>query len=797
MSAGHTFDEDPLPVSNGFLITRASSDVAGRAQVQLWVATDSGPALLRCHDQQPLFFISNTDRERAQAALQRQSLDMRVSPLDLKTFQQQPVCAVYCRSLQQFFNARRALQQQGMELLESDFRLQDRFLMERFICGGLRFSGTPVAREGYTEYRDCKVKSAAYKPTLNVLSLDIECDMDGELFSIALYGGAEESVSEVLMIGEPQPCPDTQVHWYADEVTLLHGLLQRIQQIDPDVFIGWNLVNFDFRTLLARAEHCGVAFAIGRGGVLPRWRDARDSNQGYIHIPGRVALDGIDGMRSATYQFDSFALENVARELLGRGKKAKDVDDRMAEIRHNFHHNKPALAAYNLEDTRLVWDIFEHTKLLDYLVLRTQLTGLELDRSGGSVAAFTNLYLPRLHRAGYVAPNLPADGGLASPGGYVMSSRPGLYNHVLVLDFKSLYPSIIRTFKIDPLGLIEGLQAPDESIEGFRGGQFHRHKHFLPDIITSLWQQRDQAKKEHDKARSQAIKILMNSFYGVLGSGGCRFYDTRLASSITLRGHDIMQTTARWIEEKGYQVIYGDTDSTFVWLEHCTNSQQAAAIGNKLATFINERWQRELAEKYNLKCYLELEFETHFSRFLMPTIRGSEAGSKKRYAGLVETSDGEKLVFKGLETVRTDWTELAKQFQVQLFEKLFHDADPVELVRTTVENTLQGNCDPQLVYRKRLRRRLDQYQKNVPPHVRAARLADQRNQELGKSLKYQRKGWISYVITVNGPEPVEYQQSPIDYQHYIDRQLKPVAEAILPFVGLEFEEIVGAQMGLL
>ncbi|MCV6603787.1 MAG: DNA polymerase II, partial [Porticoccaceae bacterium] len=227
---------------------------------------------------------------------------------------------------------------------------------------------------------------------------------------------------------------------------------------------------------------------------LPRWRDARDSNQGYIHIPGRVAVDGIDGLRSATYQFDSFSLENVAQQLLGRGKKVEDVDDRMAEIRHNFHHDKPALAAYNLQDTRLVWDVFEHTKLLDYLILRTQLTGLELDRSGGSVAAFTNLYLPRLHRAGYVAPNLPADGGLASPGGYVMNSRPGLYRHVLVLDFKSLYPSIIRTFKVDPLGLVEGLalseQGTSNLIEGFRGAQFHRQKHFLPDIITSLWQQR-------------------------------------------------------------------------------------------------------------------------------------------------------------------------------------------------------------------------------------------------------------------------------------------------------------------
>ncbi len=130
----------------------------------------------------------------------------------------------------------------------------------------------------------------------------------------------------------------------------------------------------------------------------------------------------------------------------------------MDEITDNFLHNKQALAAYNLEDCRLVWLIFEKTQLLEFAQLRAQLTGLAIDRIGGSVAAFTNLYLPKLHRSGYVAPNM-GDGvsDLISPGGYVMDSIPGLYDNVLVLDFKSLYPSIIRTFKIDPMGLIEGL----------------------------------------------------------------------------------------------------------------------------------------------------------------------------------------------------------------------------------------------------------------------------------------------------------------------------------------------------
>ena len=86
--------------------------------------------------------------------------------------------------------------------------------------------------------------------------------------------------------------------------------------------------------------------------------------------------------------------------------------------------------------------------------------------------------------------------------------------------------------------------------------------------------------------------------------------------------------------------------------------------------------------------------------------------------------------------------------------------------------------------------------KNFPPHVRAARLSDEHLRQQGLSPRYQNKGWIRYVITLNGPEPVDYRQSPMDYQHYIDRQLKPVADAILPFIDLDFDTLVDGQLGL-
>ncbi|EPM7009130.1 DNA polymerase II [Escherichia coli] len=422
---------------------------------------------------------------------------------------------------------------------------------------------------------------------------------------------------------------------------------------------------------------------------------------------------------------------------------------------------------------------------------------LPVDRHGGSVAAFGHLYFPRMHRAGYVAPNLGEVPPHASPGGYVMDSRPGLYDSVLVLDYKSLYPSIIRTFLIDPVGLVEGMAQPDpeHSTEGFLDAWFSREKHCLPEIVTNIWHGRDKAKRQGNKPLSQALKIIMNAFYGVLGTTACRFFDPRLASSITMRGHQIMRQTKALIEAQGYDIIYGDTDSTFVWLKGAHSEEEAAKIGRALVQHVNA-WWAETLQKQRLTSALELEYETHFCRFLMPTIRGADTGSKKRYAGLIQEGDKQRMVFKGLETVRTDWTPLAQQFQQELYLRIFRNEPYQEYVRQTIDKLMAGELDARLVYRKRLRRPLSEYQRNVPPHVRAARLADEENQKRGRPLQYQNRGTIKYVWTTNGPEPLDYQRSPLDYEHYLTRQLQPVAEGILPFIEDNFATLMTGQLGL-
>jgi DNA polymerase-2 len=175
----------------------------------------------------------------------------------------------------------------------------------------------------------------------------------------------------------------------------------------------------------------------------------------------------------------------------------------------------------------------------------------------------------------------------------------------------------------------------------------------------------------------------------------------------------------------------------------------------------------------------------------MPTVRGSEKGSKKRYAGVVAGKEGDRLVFKGLETVRTDWTRLAREFQEELYRRIFMQQPFEEYVRALTAEVLAGERDGELVYRKRLRRKLDEYQRNVPPHVQAARLCAERGLPAPA-----RGSWVEYVITTAGAEPAVLPLAPLDYQHYVDRQLQPVADGILGFVGTSFSALVDRQLGM-
>jgi len=707
----------------------------------------------------------------------------RREALKLTTLQNEPVDGLYFRQ-QRELNNFRADQD---ALYESDIKPADRFLMERFVCTGFEATGDLIESSHFLSMSNPRIKAVDYSPKLSALSLDIETRAySDELYSIAgsmMHGSTADNRVYMKGQGETSKRDGYELHYCQNEKTLLTEFFAWLREIDPDLIIGWAIVNFDLNFIERKCRSHGLPFDMGRGNDTAVILQPGNPGQPRMaRLPGRAVLDGIDLLKAGFWAFDSFSLDNVAHELLGEGKLIASDDDKVKQINERFRNDKAALADYNIKDCQLVNDIFIKADLVEFAQQRSNLTGLAIDRLGGAVAAFDNLYLPQLHRHGFVAPDVhTANSGLGSPGGYVLDSEPGIYQNVLVLDFKSLYPSIIRTFMIDPMGLAQPGTNP---VPGYMDATFSRDKHILPGVIEELWQARDFAKKENNKPLSQAIKIIMNSFYGVLGTSGCRFHSHQLASSITRRGHDIITQSRDRIEAAGYQVIYGDTDSLFVLLGDSHTRESAGKIGLRLTNSLNDWWQEHLKTEFNLACHLEVEFETHYTRFLMPTVRGMPTGSKKRYAGLVLNKHNEpELVVKGLEAARTDWTPLARNFQRALFQLIFNDQPFEEFVRSTAQALLDGESDDDIVYRKRLRRKVDEYQRNVPPHVQAAR-----------KMHKKPGSWVSYVITRNGPEPIDNITAQPDYQHYLDKQLAPAADGILQFMGTSFAAITDAQM---
>lgn len=786
----------------GFLLTRHWRDGEAGLEVEFWIASAAGPRRARLAPQTAVAFLPLEQRAAAELVLHGEKNGWELRELALCDFRHRPVLGLYCRQYRQLLRLEKRLREFGVDVYEADVRPPERYLMERFITAPVLVSGTPDPHDP-SLIRDAQLKpDGDYRPQLRLVSLDIETNQHGELYCIGLEGCGQR---QVYMLGEPNGAErelDFALDYCASRAELLDRLEAWIAQHDPDAIIGWNVIQFDLRMLVQAAQQRGRPLRLGRDGSAVETREHGRSEHFFVSITGRLVIDGIEALRSATYSFPSFSLESVSQSLLGEGKAIDNPYSRMDEINRMFAEDKPALAFYNLKDCELVTRIFEKTELIRFLLERASVTGLAVDRSGGSVAAFEHRYMPLMHRQGFVAPNIGDVAAGDSPGGFVMDSRSGLYDSVVVLDYKSLYPSIIRTFLIDPVGLVAGLAEPEEStVPGFRGGRFSRTRHCLPGIVRQVWEGREAAKRARNAPLSQSLKIIMNAFYGVLGTTACRFFDPRLASSITMRGHEIMHRTRALIEAQGYQVIYGDTDSTFVWLGRAHAEAEAQRIGQALVEHVNGWWREHLQAEYGLASSLELEFDTHYGRFLMPTVRGSDEGSKKRYAGLVTHPDGsEEMVYKGLETVRTDWSPLAQQFQQELYLRVFKGEPYEAWVADYVARTLRGELDELLVYRKRLRRPLDDYERNVPPHVRAARMADDFHTAQGRPPQYRRGGWIRYVMTTAGPEPLDLRagrrSAPIDYEHYLTKQLEPIADAILPFLGDSFARLTSPQGAL-
>ena len=769
-----------MTTARGFIL-QATYRITGPADarvpvVYLYGRLEDGSTFRVSDDRRrPHFYIRSADAEPA----------TRVGapspePTGRKTFGGSPVARIEVGAPSDVPPLRDRLHAAGVDTFEADVRFASRYLIERSIKGGCEITGDAKRGDRIAWLFDNPtLKAARVELEPRVMSFDIETDPSGrQLLAISLYA---PGIDEVLIVDPANRAMPEHAVRCADEKAALDLFCERVRTFDPDVLTGWNTIDFDLTALQRIAARVRHPFELGRDAGAMKLRKAEGYfGSGQANVPGRLVLDGLDLLRGAFVRMDDYSLDAVARSVLGEGKAvAGDVRDRVAEIQHNYAHDLPAFALYARTDARLAFEIVAKLDLVRLAFARSALTGMTPDRVAASIASFDFLYLSELERLKIVAPTVRSDDArvhAAQQGGHVLEPVTGLHDNVWVFDFKSLYPSIIRTFNVDPLAYVAAPQPGEDLIET-PGGAFRREPAILPRLLDELFPRREAAKRSGDIVASQAIKILMNSFYGVLGTPACRFSNSALANSITGLGRELLLWSKRWFEQRGFRVLYGDTDSLFV---HSGRSDAVAAEAEarELAAALNVELERAIAERWLVASKLELEFEKLYVKLFLPHARGSARGASKRYAGVVLGRD--QVEFVGMEVVRRDWTALAKQVQRELYRRLFA-GEPVDAyLADIVRHVRTGALDDALVYRKNLRKSADDYTAATPPHVAAARKSTQPQGRL-----------VSYVMTTAGAEPLDNRLHPLDREHYVAKQVRPVAEPVLETLGLDFDRAIG------
>ena len=735
----------------------------------------------------PHFYVREADARRF--------TDLRQSPTDAHTMAGEPVVRVDVTIPADAPPLRERLHGAGVQTFEADVRFAMRYLIDRGVRAGAEicWSADHQRRPGagvswVFENATLQAADVAIEP--RVLSFDIETNPRSDrLLAISVYGCGLDEV--VVVDGTARDMP---AHAIAapDERAALDYFCRILNEADVDVLTGWNVIDFDLTFLQKVAQRVNHPFVLGRGPGQLRVRAAEGYfGSGQASIPGRLVLDGLDLLRGAFVRMEDYSLQGVATAVLGEGKAvAGDVRDRVGEILANYRDDLEAFALYARTDARLAYQIVERLNLVALAFARSRLTGMTPDRVAASIASFDFLYLAELGRRKVVAPSVRNDDSrvfASQAGGQVFEPVVGIHENVWVFDFKSLYPSIIRTYGIDPLHYLAD-EDDGPAVELVNGVRFRRGTQeapaILPAMLDALFPQREEAKARGDEVASQAIKILMNSFYGVLGTPACRFHNTDIANAITAQGRHLLDWLKGWFEARGFVVLYGDTDSVFVASVEA-DEDRAAQVAADLVRSVNQDLAAYVRDTAGVTSRLELEFEKLYTQLFLASVRHGSGGARKRYAGL--RMGRQEPEFVGMEVVRRDWTDLAKEVQRELYARLFEGLPVDDYLARVVQRLRAGALDDQLVYRKGLRKSVDAYTANTPPHVAAARKS---KQPIGRI--------ISYVMTQSGPEPIDHVTAALDLEHYVEKQIRPVAEPVLSVLGLEFSQVIGddRQLGL-
>jgi len=855
-------------------------DGEGYPVVQLFGTTPEGkPATCKASGFRP-YFYARVDEKRVEEAIDGiRAMDLEAEVVERFRpvgYQEKPrkmlkVIAKDPKSVRTFRET--VLNVPGVkEVYETDVLFKNRFLIDQDL-GGMRWvkvedpltKGSipftslkplfPVEAGGEEEEGQ---KSRANAP-LRHLAFDIEClPLNGAMpnpetspvIMVSLgfyppYKGRED----LVLVGREVDCPRGDVLACKGEREMLARFVEIVKDYDPDVVAGYNSNEFDFPYLEERMKRLNLDVRVGRDGSP--WRVRKIVNQTRVEITGRIVVDLLPLVRSS-FSLKRYTLRNASLELLGVEKhdvEPKEMESLWASDGEDFAR----LVSHSRRDSYLALHLLLDLKLLDKYIALAQTSGsLPQDViNGGQAGMVENFLFRKFQERRRVIPPKP-DADLSQTraaqsfelkGGAVLDPRKGLVEDVVILDYRSLYPSIMMAHNLCYSTVVTDDRPPaEEVVKSPSGGEFVDSSispGIVPGVLHDLLAQRTEIKRQMKTASDEertildaqqyALKILLNSFYGYSGYARARLYSLPLANAVTSFGRSNIQNTKSMVEEIGsiyvkegeallpnemreaagdsfpstgaesfkrfdLSVVYGDTDSVFIRLQpHAERGakptlEEAELVGRKIAKTVTSR----------LPPPMELVFEAFARRGLFLV--------KKRYALWVFEKVGEewrdRIKVRGMETVRRDWCELTSKTLNRCLELVLQEGkvdEAVELAKSAIDRLqrLDLQEDPEiledLILTRRYTKSASSY-KNKQPHVQLAekmRVRGDRVPSVGDRVPFViLRGKGLFVDRAEDPQYVLENDLKIDTDYYIEKQILPPLLRLLSTFGVSREQLV-------
>lgn len=633
-------------------------------------------------------------------------------------------------------------------------------------------------------------------PKLKIISFDIECVEEVGKQKVIMLSLAGEKLKKVLTY-QKNKYPN-YVEVVKNEKELLERFVEIVNKEDPDFLLAYNSDLFDFQVIQQRADELKVDLKLSRDfSHLKFSRRARISS---ARLKGRIHIDlfnFINNILSPQLQTEVLTLDAVSAELLGD----KKIEMEFEEILETWRKKKDLakLAEYCLKDSELTLRL-AHLILPQIFELSKLVGQLPFDVSRMTYGQLVEWYLSKkAFSMNNIIPNQPKWEQIQERrlttyvGGFVKEPLAGIHEGIAVLDFRSLYPSIIASFNISLETLNcrccrkTGYQVPEKPYWFCK-----KQRGFVSQVIEELIEKRKQIKEKIKKTKKDSedykrldnetysLKIVANATYGMFAFAGAKWYCKECAESSAAFGRYYIKKVIDEAVKEGLIVIYGDTDSMFVSVEK--------NLEKKVNDFL---------EKINktLPGILELDLQGIYKRGIFIP-RGVGPGTAKKKYALIDEKDN--LTIRGLEKVRRDWSDIARNTQEKVLRLILEKKDvkgSIKYVQNVIKKLKQKKIPlRELTIYEQLTKPLSEY-KAIGPHVVAARKIKERGRPIGEGMI------IMFVITKGKgsiserSEPIEdVNIKDIDVDYYVTHQIVPAALRVLTVLGVTEEELLGESL---